>query len=137
MLPSSDAHNSSKTQCRDFKFCTSLDKHCMNNVHKYYVITLHHFWMLLNLPEYTFFGTPGMCMSNDILVKCRFTRFWPTLPKTLTEFVNIICFKESAKCQPIMFISFTLHMLNTLLWQCLQIGRWYRIRNKAAIDIQS
>ena len=59
MLPSSGAHNSSKTQCRDFKSCTNLDKYFMNNVYKNDVITLDNFLMRLNLLEYTFCLTPG------------------------------------------------------------------------------
>ena len=54
--PSSGVHNLVKTHCRDFKLCTNLDKHFINNVWKNHVITLDHFWMRLNLLEYTFLG---------------------------------------------------------------------------------
>ena len=68
MLPSSGVHNSVKTQRRDFKLCKDLDKHFINIVRKNYVITvtLDHFWMRLNLLEYTFFWDTRYIIIRNI-----------------------------------------------------------------------
>ena len=53
-------HNSSKTQFRDLKLYTYLDKHFINYVPKNYVTTLDYFLMRVNMLECTLLWDTGM-----------------------------------------------------------------------------
>ena len=63
----SRVHNSDETQLTHLKFCTHVNKHFVNNVCKNNFITSYCFWMLPNMREYTFLGTPGMYSILTIL----------------------------------------------------------------------